>query len=68
LNIVADPEALRKARGCMTRPEAARKIKISTHHLRDIERGRRQPGFQVAIRLATVYKTPLEALVKVSGG
>lgn len=66
--LIADTEALRRARSgkSLTRPQVAERIGISVHTIREIERGRRQPSLNVAMKLAGVYQQPLEALVKVA--
>lgn len=67
MNVIADVDKLREARGKRTRADVAMKVGVSVHTIREIERGRRQPSLSVAMKLASAYRKPVEQLVRADG-
>lgn len=67
MQVTADVETLRKARyrKGWGRVAAAERAGLSVSHLRDIERGRRQPSLAAAFKLASVYEVTIDDLVTV---
>lgn len=49
------------------RTVASKQTGLSVSHLRDLERGRRQPSFATAYRLARAYNIRMDELAEVVG-
>lgn len=67
MRIVADKAAVQAARRakCLSRVEVANRMGVSFETIRAIERGRRQPTLNTAMKLSRVLNKPLDELVTV---
>jgi len=64
--ISAHLKSLRQKAGLAV-PEAARRAGISAPYLYQVEDGRRSPSARVLVRLAGVYRVPVEDLLRKAG-
>jgi putative transcriptional regulator len=61
MGVISGPQALRAAQG-WTQADLAGKVGVSRQTINSIETGRFEPSLTLALKLARLFETPVEAI------